>query len=360
LSVWFPFRVRYDYIVFGDVDSIAAHPNHFGVWRELKELFVKLTLVMASVLALFSLPALADENPAGSAPKTDAPAEHRVLAVVGGTEITVEQLSRVLSKIEDLQSKTAEERAQVEQMILRGLIAQATVHKMLEKENVQCSEAELAAFCKTKYGKKAEKAKVSVEQYIKDNKIPQNEIIDQANLYKIMTEAGTTEKVAAFIKDNPDYFNGTKVHACHILIRSDPMDSTEAQLAARKKIEAIAARIQDGKVSFEDAARSDSDDTDTRKDGGDLGESTFGKMVVARNIVLGFSQAAFKLKKGETSPVIHTEVGFHLIKIIDRTPGSEPQDPLAQKLAQAVLRNQIENRVMEMTISGDCPIQIKK
>jgi len=321
---------------------------------------VKLILAMTSVLALFSLLALAAENPPAPAPKTDAPAEHRVLAVVGGTEITTEQLNRVLTKIGDLQSKPPEERAQIERVFLGALIAQVVTHKLMEKEHVQCSEAELTAFCKTKFGKKAEEANVSVEQYMKDNKIPQNEIIDQANFNKIMTEASTKEKVAAFIKDNPDYFNGTKVHACHILIKSDPMDSTEAQLAARKKIEAIAARIQEGKVSFEDAARSDSDDTDTRKDGGDLGEYTFGKIVVARNIVLGFSAAAFKLKKGETSPIVHTEVGFHLIKIIDRTPGGEPQDPLAKKLAQAVLRNQVGDRIVNMAISGDCPIQIKK
>jgi parvulin-like peptidyl-prolyl isomerase len=317
-------------------------------------------LVAVSVLALVSLSAPAAENSAGPAPKADAPSERRVLAVVGGTEVTSEQLDRILAKIGDLQSKTAEERAQIEQIFLRSLIAQVTIHKLLEKEKVQCSEAELAAFCKNRFGKKAEDAKVSVDQYMKDNKVPQNEILDQANLFKIMTEASSKEKVAAFIKDNPDYFNGTKVHACHILIKSDPMDSTESQVAARKKIEAIAAQIQGGKISFEDAARRDSDDTDTRKDGGDLGESTFGKMVVARKIVLGFSAAAFKLKKGEISPIIHTEVGFHLIKVIDRTPGSEPQDPLAEKIAQAALHNQIGDKIVNMAISGDCPIEIKK
>jgi parvulin-like peptidyl-prolyl isomerase len=195
---------------------------------------------------------------------------------------------------------------------------------------------------------------------MKDNKVPQNEILDQANLYKIMTEASSKEGVAAFIKDNPDYFNGTKVHASHILVRSDPMDSTESQRAARKKIESIAAQIQAGKISFEDAARRDSDDTDTKKDGGDLGESTFPKMVVARKIVLGFSAAAFKLKKGETGPIIHTEVGFHLIKVIDRTPGNEAQDPLAEKIAQAALHNQVGDKIVNMAISGDCPIEIKK
>lgn len=324
----------------------------------MKEPFVKLTLAVASVLALFSLPALAAEN--APAPKSDAPSDHRVLAVVGGTEITSEQLDRVLSRIGDLQSKTAEERAEIERYFLRSLIAQVTIHKLLEKENVQSSPAELAAFCKNRFGKKAEDAKVTVEQFMKDNKIPQNEIADQANLMKIMTQASSKEKVAAFIKDNPDYFNGTKVHAGHILVKSDPMDSTEAQLAARKKIEAIAANIQAGRISFEDAARQDSDDAETRKEGGDLGESTFGKMAVQQKIVLGFAAAAFKLKKGEMGPIVHTEVGFHLIKVINRTPGSEAQDPQAQRIAQTALCNQVGDRIMNMAVSGDCPIQIKK
>ncbi len=316
---------------------------------------MKLALVVVSVLALCSLPLPAADNPApatGSA--AGAPPVHKVLAVVGGTEITSEQLDRILSRIPDLQSKPAEERQKAEQYYLHGLIAQVTIRKLLEKEKVQCTEAELAAFTKQAFGAAAEKAGVTVDQFIKDNKIPQSDITDRANLNKIMTDASSKDKVAAFIKGNPDYFNGTKVRASHILIKSNPMDSTESQLAARKKLEDIAANIQAGKISFEDAAKANSDDDGSKKDGGDLKDFPFSKMVP------GFATAAFKLKKGEIGPIVHTEFGFHLIKVTDRTPGSDAQDPDAEKIAQSALCSQVGDRIMNMAVSGDCPIEIKK
>ena len=320
---------------------------------------MKLMLVMASVLVFSFVPVLAAGNPGSAganapAPKVQAaPVVHKVLAVVGGTEITSEQLDKVLSRFADLDSKPPEVREKMAQHYLQSLIAQVAIHKLLEKEKVQCSDAELTAFRAKMFGKAAEEAKVSVDQFIKDNKIPQNDVVDRANLNKIMSDASSKEKVAAFVKENPDYFNGTKVRASHILILSNPMDPSELQLAARKKLEDIAANIQAGKISFEDAAKESSDDTVSKKDGGDVKEFTFAKMVP------GFSAAAFKLKKGDIGPIVHTEFGFHLIKVTDRTQGSDAQDPKAEEIAQGALRSQVGDKIINMAVSGECPIQVK-
>ena len=347
------FHSRHDMIIgpFGVDESKPPRLSDIQARQELKEPFVKLVLAAFSVLALCSLPLAAD--PPATAPAA-APSAHRVLAVAGGTEVTSEQLNDTMSRIPNLQAMSAQDRQNAEQFYLRGLIAQVTIHKLLEKEKVQCSEAEVAAFAKQSFGQAAEKAGVTVDQFIKDSRIPQSDIIDRAGLNKIMMEASTREKVAAFIKSNPDYFNGTKVRASHILIKCEPMDSTESQLAARKKLEDIAAKIQAGKISFEDAAKANSEDDHSRNDGGDLKEFTFSKMVP------GFAMAAFKLKKGETGPIVHTEFGFHLIKVADRVQGNDAQDPEAERIARAALCSQVGDRIMNMAISGDCPVEIKK
>lgn len=77
---------------------------------------------------------------------------------------------------------------------------------------------------------------------------------------------------------------------------------------AKKKAEEVLAEVKKGEKSFEDLAKEYSED-DTATDGGDLGYFGKGTMVPE------FENAAFALKVGETSDLILTEYGYHIIKI---------------------------------------------
>jgi foldase protein PrsA len=63
---------------------------------------------------------------------------------------------------------------------------------------------------------------------------------------------------------------------------------------------------------FEELARQYSDDQSTAENGGDLGYVSEGQMVEE------FDKALFSLDEGETSKIVETVYGFHIIKAFDR------------------------------------------
>jgi peptidyl-prolyl cis-trans isomerase C len=101
-----------------------------------------------------------------------------------------------------------------------------------------------------------------------------------------------------------------EVHARHILIRAKPGDE-KASEAAKKKIEAIIAKLKSGE-DFVKLAKEDTEDPSGKANGGDLGYFTKEQMVPA------FSKVAFELKKGEISGPVKTQFGWHVIKVEDK------------------------------------------
>lgn len=76
--------------------------------------------------------------------------------------------------------------------------------------------------------------------------------------------------------------------------------------AAREQIDALATKVAEG-ADFGELAKEHSDCPSGRR-GGDLGSFGRGMMVPE------FEEAAFALEVGETSGVVETDFGFHLIK----------------------------------------------
>ena len=104
-----------------------------------------------------------------------------------------------------------------------------------------------------------------------------------------------------------------KVHARHVLVRVEKDASDEQVAEARARIDAAAARIQKGE-DFAKVAKEVSEDPGSKDNGGDLGSFPRGQMVPA------FEDVAFKLSDGQTSEVVRTDFGFHVI----RTEAHEP------------------------------------
>jgi parvulin-like peptidyl-prolyl isomerase len=123
------------------------------------------------------------------------------------------------------------------------------------------------------------------------------------------------EEIRQFYDANPQRFNmPEKIRLSHIFIRFEPGESTEQPARARHKMETIAAQVAQG-ADFAALARDYSEEP-RREYGGDLGYIQRGQILPQLETV------AFELAVGETSPIVTTGHGFHLLRVTDRKPGS--------------------------------------
>ncbi|MBJ3813480.1 peptidylprolyl isomerase SurA [Shimwellia pseudoproteus] len=100
----------------------------------------------------------------------------------------------------------------------------------------------------------------------------------------------------------------TEVHARHILLRVSPIMSDDQ---AREKLQQIAADIKSGKMTFDAAAKANSQDPGSANQGGDLGWA-------APDIYdPAFRDALMHLNKGQVSAPVHSSFGWHLIQLLD-------------------------------------------
>jgi len=135
-----------------------------------------------------------------------------------------------------------------------------------------------------------------------------------------VAKAATTEEAERKVYDKAAKAEPPQeeIHARHILA------PTEEE--AKKALERIKAGEDFEKVATELSK-------DTSDDGGDLGWFTKDRMVPE------LSEAAFRLKKGEVSEPVHTQFGWHIIKVEDiRTktfpPFEQVKDQTARYVAQ--------------------------
>ena len=139
----------------------------------------------------------------------------------------------------------------------------------------------------------------------------------------------TPEQVNDFYQKNPAQFQQPeRVRASHILV-SFPQNADEAaKKEARTKAAEILKEVKAGK-DFAALAKQHSTDPGSGQNGGDLGFFQKGQMVPP------FEQAAFALKPGETSELVESQFGVHIIKMVERQPGrTVPIDEVRPKIQQ--------------------------
>ena len=126
--------------------------------------------------------------------------------------------------------------------------------------------------------------------------------------------------------------------ASHILINAPTSASAADRAKARAQAEDLLTQLQKSPEKFADLARKNSQDPGSAEKGGDLDYFARGAMTKS------FEDAAFALKKGETSGVVESEYGYHIIRLTDiRLPKQKSFEESRESL-QAEVRHQLAQR----------------
>ena len=145
------------------------------------------------------------------------------------------------------------------------------------------------------------------------------------------------QEILTYYQNNLTQFSRPEQRkASHILIRTNDTDTAEQKEASRKEIEDILAKVQSGEDFGELAKQFSKDGSASR--GGDLGYFGRGQMVKP------FEDAVFSMTEGDTSGVIETQFGLHIIKL-DKiqvaavSPLEAVKSTIVEKLTKASSKN---------------------
>ena len=132
------------------------------------------------------------------------------------------------------------------------------------------------------------------------------------------------------------YTTPEQIRASHILLTTEGKEDA----AVRAQAEQVLKEVKAG-GDFAALAKKYSQDESNASQGGDLDYFGRGRMVPA------FETAAFALKPGETTDLVKTEFGYHIIKLTDRKPAvvRALTDPdVYREIETEILREQAEQQ----------------
>lgn len=161
-----------------------------------------------------------------------------------------------------------------------------------------------------------------------------------ADYAKIRTEVQPTEAELrkAYEARKNEFKRPAAAHVLHILVKSEPGATPQADAAARAKAEGLVAQLRAG-ADFASLARANSEDPSSSGNGGDMSWVSMGQTVEP------FERAIFSIPLNQISDPIRTqEYGYHIVKVVERRdesvqPFEEARPMLAASAANDMARD---------------------
>ena len=251
--------------------------------------------------------------------------------------VTVSQLQKVVAPLEAQAKRTLSKDER--KLALDSLVSTLLIEQAAERDKVVVSDAELKASI-SDYEQSLGAAgnlgramtDAELQQYMQRNGVPwsdfQKQMKDRLVLIayakaKRKTEIESTKPVKD--DDVQNYYDSNKskffmddmVTLRHIFIDTRQLTTKDDKDKAQKRAEDIAKELKGG-ASFADLVMKYSEDTNSKYKGGEFG-NFFRSDPQARQLFgSAFFDAVFKLKKGDISPVMQSNLGFHIVQVANR------------------------------------------
>jgi peptidyl-prolyl cis-trans isomerase SurA len=182
---------------------------------------------------------------------------------------------------------------------------------------------------------------LTLEAFKKDleRRILRSKLVSSA--VKLEQKPGEKE-LREFFQNNLNHYRVNESYRPAHILFFIPQDAMPEQIRGiRKRSQKVLEKIKEG-ADFAKMATEYSEDTSTRKEGGDLGYFKKGELLPA------LEREASKLQIGEVSGLIRTELGFHILKLLDRRGGEPPPfEEIKEKVEADYYEKEIEKALQQ-------------
>ncbi len=263
----------------------------------------------------------------------------------------------------------------IKDKVVNQLIIRELINGELEKRHITVTQKDTdealnksieLVGSKDKFNQILKEHGISLSQYKKD-------LVEEVKLDKLIQ---TLEKINITEADAKKYYDQNlnkfkypeKVRASHILIMANKDEIKELLKAEEKnknltdeelaklvekqmqeklqKAQTLLAQVKNNPSDFAKIAKENSDDTESAKQGGDLG--FFGK----EEMVEAFANAAFSQKPNTIGEIVKTPYGYHIIMVTDRKEAGQDSFEKVKSDIMLYLENEKKVQVLEKFIES--------
>jgi peptidyl-prolyl cis-trans isomerase SurA len=288
--------------------------------------------------------------------KSGAKATAELAASVNNKDITMDELNKQFTaRTEGANPPPAPDEVQDAKMqLLDQMINDEILVQLAAKEGLTASDAEVALKFnefKTQLTAEAFKDQLTKQKLSEDDirkQLRMTQSIEKLVNKEITSKISVSEaEIKDFYEKNKENFNPPpSYHLLHILvtpapeieIRNNKKDDAKNPADAAAKAQRLLRDIQGGQ-DFSVVARDYSEDYNSAPAGGDI---QFQSLEALSNIDPRLSEVVKNMKLGETSPVIQSRYGFHIVKLLEKDAGG--QKDLSDTRVKAQIHQLIANR----------------
>jgi peptidyl-prolyl cis-trans isomerase C len=304
-------------------------------------------LIILAILLLHHPLCIAQTHQAGSS----------ILATVNSVPISVDDLTTEISQLKaEMQLRNqfiSETRIEdINDQIIENLIDREVLYQQAKLNNIQVRtqwvEEELALLRQRLGGSGRLRA------YLNATGMTQNDL--QKRLHKglairrlLRGEAirgirVTESEMQAFFRRYPEYFEkGAQIRARHILISATPSDEESQRATALQRMRNLERDLNAGTplavLALEHSA------CPSRARGGDLGLLTRDQMMPQ------FAEVVDAIEPGQVSGIVSTDLGYHLIEVVERTPPYRMTYKNVRPKIERTLRRNKENAAVNAYVA---------